>query len=86
MVFEIMEALVAFFSLLAAAFWMRSAAVKLPNMTENTTWAGTGEFPEALKRQAKWNRLAASFAALAALSQVVEIVLEHAQVAIGPLQ
>jgi hypothetical protein len=82
--FDMMETLVSLFSLAAAAYWMKSAAVKLPNMTENATWAGA--FSEAVQRQAKWNRLASLSAALAAISQFVEVVLEHAQVGIGPLQ
>jgi len=83
--FDMMETLVSLFSLAAAACWMKSAAVKLPNMTENATWAGAGAFSEAVQRQAKWNRLASLSAALAAISQFVEVVLEHAQVGIGHL-
>ena len=79
--FGIMEALVALFSLLAAGCWMKSAAVKLPNITENSTLAGTGALAEALKRQAKWNRLAALLAAIAALKVSLNSDLLEAEIA-----
>lgn len=82
--FGVLEALIAFFSLLAAASWVRSAAVRLS--PKKVSGEEIGSFPVALQRQAKWNRLAATFAALAALSQFAEVALEHAQVGIGPLE
>jgi hypothetical protein len=60
---------VVIFSLLAAGFWTKCAAVKLPNIMENTTWAGTGPYPEAIKQQSKWNARAAVCATLAAMAQ-----------------
>jgi len=53
---------------------------------EGTTWEGKGPYPEALRRQARWNRFAALSAGLAALTQVIELVAVHANVSIGPLQ
>jgi hypothetical protein len=73
----LLQALVVIFSLLAGGFWAKSAAVSLPNMMENTTWAGTGAFPDALQKQARWNRLAAGSAALAAVFQALLFLFQN---------
>ena len=80
-----LEAGIGFFSLLAAICWIRSACVKLPTVTAGTGWDGSAP-SAALQRQGKWNRYAALSAGLAALCQVVELVLIHANISIGPLQ
>lgn len=75
MVTTYLQAGVCMFSILAAALWVRSATVRIPNIMENTTWAGMGAFPDALKAQAKWNSAAAWSAAVAALLQSLVFAL-----------
>jgi len=76
MLMVILQALVVIFSLLAGGFWAKSAAIDLPNITENTTWAGTGAYPDAVKAQAKWNRYAALSAAVAAVFQAILFLIQ----------
>ena len=73
----VLQSLIVLFSLMAGGFWTKSAMVKLPNMMENTTWAGTGAFPDALQSQAKWNRFAAVSAAIAAAAQAALFLIGH---------
>jgi hypothetical protein len=82
----VLEALIGLFLMLAAAAWLRAASVRLPKIAQDTTSTETEALPDALHRQAKWNRYAALCAGLAALAQVVELVAIHADVALGPLQ
>jgi hypothetical protein len=67
---------VVIFSLLAGGFWAKSAAVQIPNITENTTWAGTGAFPDALQAQARWNKWAAVCATVAAIIQALSFLVK----------
>ena len=59
------------FSLLAALFWMKSAAVTLPHLRARIT-----EEPnlEAITRQSRWNSLAAVCAATAAVAQAIRFL------------
>jgi hypothetical protein len=59
--------LVCLFSIGAAGLWIRSATIEIPNPTENTSFAGTGRFPDALRSQSRWSAAAAVCAAMAAL-------------------
>ena len=61
-------------SLVAGICWVKSATVKIPNMTENTTWGGRGAFPDALAEQSRWNARAAWAAALAAVFQAIVFI------------
>jgi hypothetical protein len=54
-----------FFSILARAFWIVSASVKLPSPTEQP-WKGEGPFSGAVAKQCRWNARAAWSAAIAA--------------------
>jgi hypothetical protein len=65
---------VCLFSFFAAIFWLRSATIRLPNIMENITWAGTGAFPDALQAQARWNAYGASAASIAALLQATTFI------------
>jgi len=53
--YDLLQFSVCVFSILAAGFWLRSAATTLPNLTENLRWDGTGPFPDALKSQSRWS-------------------------------
>ena len=71
------QALVVIFSLLAAGFWTKSAGVPIPNVTAGTNWDGSGPFPDALKEQASWNRYAALSAAVAAIVQAIQFLIQN---------
>lgn len=58
------------FALLAALFWFASTFVKFPPLT----WEETGKLHERLRRQSKWNALAAFSAAMAAIIQAIPIL------------
>jgi hypothetical protein len=73
----ILQALVVMFSLLAGGFWAKSAGVPIPNVTAGTSWGGSGPFPDALKEQARWNRYAAISAAIAAVVQAVQFLVQN---------
>lgn len=62
-------------AVLSAGYWVAAARVPLPNITAETTYAGTGAFPEALQKQAQRNAHAATWAAVAAACQAVAILL-----------
>ena len=49
--YDFLQFSVCVFSILAAGFWLQSAATTLPKLTKNLNWDGTGPFPEALKSQ-----------------------------------
>ena len=66
---------VCLFTALAAICWLRSATVKIPNITENLAWSGTGKFPDALRAQAKWNTCGAWAASAAAFLQTMAFAL-----------
>ena len=61
-------------SMVAGICWVKSAIVKVPNMTENTTWEGKGAFPDALAEQSRWNARAAWAAAVAAAFQAIVFI------------
>jgi hypothetical protein len=61
-------------SMVAGICWVKSATVKIPNMTENLTWEGKGAFPDALAEQSRWNARAAWAAAVAAAFQVIVFI------------
>lgn len=63
--------LVIAFSLIAAVLWWISATTALPNLLTSMKLDGTGEYPEALKRQTRWSAAAAIFAGLAAFAQML---------------
>lgn len=73
MVADSLQTLVCLFSIGAAGLWIRSATIKIPNPTENTSFAGTGRFPDALKAQSRWSAAAAVCAATAALVQAAAL-------------
>ena len=66
---DALQILVCLFSVGAAILWLRSATIEIPNPTENTAFAGTGRFPDALKAQSQWSAAAAACAAIAAFMQ-----------------
>ena len=75
--YDFLQFSVCVFSILAAGFWLQSAATTLPKLTKNLSWDGTGPFPEALKSQSRWS--AAERAGMAALSQSLAVVLPYLQ-------
>ena len=77
--FDLLQFSVCVFSILAAGFWLRAATNRLPSLTENLGWDGTGPFPDALKSQSRWSAAAAACAGMAALSQSLAVVLPYLQ-------
>ena len=74
---DFLEIIIGLFWLLAAVFWFIAASVRD---------FAAGVLPTFIERQAKWNRSAAVCAGLAAIAQLIELVVSHADVGIGPLQ
>jgi hypothetical protein len=72
LILNVTSAASAFF---AAVFWFKSAAIKMP--APDTTWGGFVEVPGAIiaavNSSAKWNRIAALFAGVSALSFAFEV-------------
>lgn len=58
----------------SAYAWARSAAVKMPCVTESS-FDGGGPYPAALAEQARWNQRAAFTAAVAAFGQTLALLL-----------
>ena len=77
--YDFLQFSVCVFSILAAGFWLQSAATTLPKLTKNLSWDGTGPFPEALKSQSRWSAAGAACAGMAALSQSLAVVLPYLQ-------
>ena len=77
--YDFLQFSVCVFSILAAGFWLQSAATTLPKLTKNLNWDGTGPFPEALKSQSRWSAAGAACAGMAALSQSLAVVLPYLQ-------
>lgn len=59
----------------AAISWLRSARVHLPPTGEEP-WEGIGPFHAALVKQSKWNAIAATCAAAAAILQATLLFIE----------
>jgi hypothetical protein len=74
---DLLEIIIGLFWLLAAVLWFIAASVRD---------SAAGVLPTFIERQAKWNRSAAVCAGLAAIAQLIELVVSHADVGIGPLQ
>jgi hypothetical protein len=74
---DLLEIIIGVFWLLAAALWFVAASVRAST---------AGALSAFIERQAKWNRLAAVCAGLAAMAQLIELAVSHADVGIGPLQ
>ena len=74
---DLLEIIIGVFWLLAAALWFVAASVRA---------SAAGALSAFIERQAKWNRLAAVCAGLAAMAQLIELAVSHADVGIGPLQ
>jgi len=70
---DILELVIGFLWFMAAALWFVAACIRAPAL------------PDLLRRQGRWNRLAALCAGLAAITQAIELILSHATVLIGPL-
>jgi hypothetical protein len=62
-------------AILSAWYWVAAARVPLPNVTAGTNYDGTGPFPEALDKQARFNARAATWAAVTAGCQGAAILL-----------
>jgi hypothetical protein len=77
--YDFLQFSVCVFSILAAGFWLQSAATTLPKLTKNLSRDGTGPFPEALKSQSRWSAAGAACAGMAALSQSLAVVLPYLQ-------
>jgi hypothetical protein len=60
---NVVSGLICLFSVLAGAFWIVSASVKLPSPTEQP-WKGEGPFSLAVAKQSHWNAKAAWSAAV----------------------
>ena len=73
MVADVLQTLVCLFSIGAAGLWIRSATIEIPNPTENTSFAGTGRFPDALRAQSRWSAAAAVSGAIAAFVQAAAL-------------
>lgn len=73
MVANVLQTLVCLFSIGAAGLWIRSATMEIPNPTEETSFAGAGRFPDALRSQSRWSAAAAVCAATAALAQAAAL-------------
>jgi hypothetical protein len=69
---QVMPLLTCLFSVLAGAFWIASASVKLPSPTQQP-WIREGPFSLAVAKQSRWNAMAAWSAAIAAGFQAASI-------------
>ena len=74
---DLLEIIIGLFWLLAAVLWFIAASVRAPAARARSPF---------IERQAKWNRAAAVCTGLAAIAQLIELVVSHADVEIGPLQ
>ena len=66
----VLQYLAILLAIAAAISWLRSASVYLPP-TGVEPWKGTGPFHAALVKQSKWNAIAATSAATAAILQAI---------------
>jgi hypothetical protein len=71
-IFDAFQILVCAFSAAAAILWIKSSAIKLPDL-DIKTWEGKGPFLDAVKRQSRWSAGAAKCAAMAAAFQALDI-------------
>jgi hypothetical protein len=74
---DVFQFLVCLFSVGAAALWIRSATIEIPNPTEHMGFDGKGKFPDALKAQSRWSAGAAWGAAAAALFQAAAFAIQR---------